>query len=98
VAESAEDLPGRRHALLSRQLGHWRTRLPGRPRPGNRADRSAAIRKMQFSLRRSPPSGTHRQRGPSVAVRGKPTVSPTARPARTPSAIRPWTPQHIDAQ
>ncbi len=33
-----------------------------------------------------------------VAVRGKPTVSPTARPARTPSAIRPWTPQHIDAQ
>ena len=36
--------------------------------------------------------------GPSVAVRGKPTVSPTAQPARTTSAIRPWTPRHLDAQ
>ena len=36
--------------------------------------------------------------GPSVAVRGKPTVSPTAQPARTTSAIRPWTPRRLDAQ
>ncbi len=32
-------------------------------------------------------AGTRRGRGPSVAVRGTPTVTPTARQARTPSAI-----------
>jgi hypothetical protein len=31
---------------------------------------------------------TRRRRGPSVAVRGKPAVTPTARPPRTPSAPR----------
>src|ERR1022692_408517 len=35
---------------------------------------------------------------PSVTVRGKPTVTPTARQARTPSAIRPWTPQYDGLQ
>jgi hypothetical protein len=34
-------------------------------------------------------AGTRHQHGPSVAVRGKPTVSPTALTARTPSAICP---------
>ena len=41
---------------------------------------------------------TRCQCGLSVAVRGKPTATPTARPARSPSAIRPWTPQHDGLQ
>jgi len=34
----------------------------------------------------------------SAAVRGKPTVTPTTRPAQTPSAICPWTPLRVDPQ
>src|ERR1700733_258279 len=44
------------------------------------------------------PAGTRRQRGPSVAVRGKPSGY-ADRPAGTnPSAMRPWTPQHNGLQ
>ena len=39
-------------------------------------------------------AGTRRRRRPSVAVRGKPAVTPTVPAARTPSAMRPWMPQH----
>jgi hypothetical protein len=35
---------------------------------------------------------------PSVAVRGKATVTPTARQLRTPSAMCPWTPRHSGLQ
>src|SRR5208283_2116472 len=43
-------------------------------------------------------AGTRRQRGPSVAVRGKPTVTRTVLTARTPSAICPWIPQYRGRQ
>jgi hypothetical protein len=36
--------------------------------------------------------------GPSVAVRGKPTVHTDRPRGRTPSAICPWTPRHRDLQ
>jgi hypothetical protein len=37
---------------------------------------------------------TRRRRGPSVAVRGKPTVHTDRPSGRTPSAMRPWTTRH----
>ena len=43
-------------------------------------------------------SASPRQRGPSVAVRAKPTVTPTVQPAPPPSGIRPWTPQRDGLQ
>jgi transposase-like protein len=42
--------------------------------------------------------GMCRPDGPSVAVRGKPTVTPTAGPARPPSAMPPSTPRRIDSR
>jgi len=54
----------------------------------------AALRHVLSIHQRNPgrPAGTSRRRDPSVAVRGKPTVTPTVPTARTPSAIRPWFP------
>jgi hypothetical protein len=43
-------------------------------------------------------AGTRGQRGPSVAVRGKPTVHTDRPGGRTPSAICPWTPRHAGPQ
>jgi hypothetical protein len=43
-------------------------------------------------------AGTSRLRGPSVAVRGNPAGTPTVPAARTPSAMRPWMPQHSTQQ
>jgi hypothetical protein len=44
-------------------------------------------------------AGTRRRRRrPSVAVRGKPAATPTVPAARTPSAMRPWMPQHSAQQ
>jgi hypothetical protein len=54
--------------------------------------------RMHARLSGARQAGTCRQPGPSVAVREKPTVTPTARPARTPSAICPWTPLHSALQ
>jgi len=44
-------------------------------------------------LRPRTPTRNRRRRGPSVAVRGKATVHTDCPNARTPSAMRPWTPQ-----
>jgi len=79
--------PGRRP---DHYPGHHRTRLPRPPSspnprgPPGRTPGSAAHGQAR----------TRRRLGPSVAVRGKPAVTPAARPAPTPSAIRPWTPRH----
>jgi len=43
-------------------------------------------------------AGTRGWRGPSVAVRGKPTVHTDRPGGRTPSAICPWTPRHSGPQ
>jgi hypothetical protein len=46
-------------------------------RPGKSRDRHAGRTGMHAHLSRPRQAGTRRQRGPSVAVRGKPTVPPT---------------------
>jgi len=74
-----------------------RTPFPGRPRPGI-ARATKRTHWMHARLGGAPQARPRRQRGPSVAVRGKPPVTPTARQAQTPSAIRPWTPQHHGPQ
>ncbi len=84
--------PGKCHALPA-------IRAPAFPAalvPGNHAGR--ADTRMHARLGGARQARTRRQRGPSVVVRGKPTVTPTARQARTPSAIRPWTPQYDGLQ
>ncbi len=69
--------------------------LPRPPRPGRTAGRGAGtLWGMHARLSGARQAGTRRQRGPSAAVRGKSTVTPTVLTARTPSAICPWTPQH----
>ncbi|MDX6417795.1 MAG: AraC family transcriptional regulator, positive regulator of tynA and feaB [Trebonia sp.] len=66
--------------------------------PGNHAGPRGGHREMHSRLRPARQAGTHRQRGPSVAVRRKPTVTPTVLARRTPSAICPWTPQRNGLQ
>jgi hypothetical protein len=60
------------------------------------------VRRMRYELRRSSPArwplGTRPASPLSVAVRGKPAVTPTVLAARNPSAVRPWTPQHDGQQ
>jgi hypothetical protein len=74
-----------------------------RPQPGSRQARPLRrVREQEPSGRHAISAanrgGTCRQRGPSMAVRGKLTVTPTALPARTQSAMRPWTPRRIDSR
>ncbi len=60
--------------------------FPGRPPPANHRGRQAGCTGMHARLSGSRPAGTRDRRGPSVAVRGKPTVH-TDRPSGwTPSA------------
>jgi hypothetical protein len=63
--------------------------LPGRQAPGSPA--AARHKGMHARLSAGRQAGNRRQRDPSVAVRGEPAVTPTALPARNPSAMRPWT-------
>ena len=61
------------------------------PRPSrNRAGPKGGYRGIPACLGGARPAGTSRRRGPSVAVRGNPTVTPTVPTAPTPSAICPW--------
>jgi hypothetical protein len=73
-------------------------RLPGRPRSGKTRGAPGGHTGMHARLGGGRQAGTRSWHGPSVAVRGKPTVTPTARQARPPSAIRPWTPQYDGLQ
>ncbi len=88
---------GQRHALPNRRPSHQRTRPSRRP---SRENHQAAGRTHGMHARLSGPrqAGISRQRGPSVAVRGNPTVTPTVLAAWTPSAICPWIPQHAALQ
>ena len=73
-------------------------RLPGRPRSGKTRGALGGHTGMHARLGGGRQAGTRSWHGPSVAARGKPTVTPTARQARPPSAIRPWTPQYDGLQ
>jgi len=91
--------PGHRHALPDLPPSYQRTRLPRPPPPpGNHRGRQAGCTGMHARLSGSRQAETRDRRGPSVAVRGKPTVH-TDRPSGwTPSVICPWTPRHRDLQ
>ncbi len=91
--------PGHRHALPNLQPSHHSApAFPGPPAPGNHRERHAGCTGMHAQLSRTRQAGTCHRRGPSVAVRGKPTVSTDRPGGRTPSAICPWTPRHRDLQ
>jgi hypothetical protein len=95
--DSGHELPGHPGPLRDpgeRDAPHLD--LPGRQAPGSPA--AARHKGMHARLSAGRQAGNRRQRGPSVAVRGKPAVTPTARQARPPSAMRPWTPQRIGLQ
>ena len=77
--------PGHRHALPDLPPSHQRTRLPRPPRPGHHRGRQAGVR-MHARLSRTRQTETCHQPGPSVAVRGKPTVHTDRPGGRTPSA------------
>ena len=98
--------PGRRAARAPRSHGNPPTQAPSGQQAGTQG-----LRCLVAHTGQSPAAGTRapgrapgsmcrmRSRNGHRAdpVRGKPTVTPTAQPARTPSAIRPWTPRRIDA-
>jgi hypothetical protein len=86
--------PGKRHALPNLQ----RTRLPRPPRPREITGNAMPDARMHAQLSGSRQAGTCGLRGPSVAVRGKPTVCTDRPGGRTPSAICPWTPRHSGPQ
>lgn len=67
-------------------------RLPGRPSSREHTRDRRADRGMHTRLAGACQAGTRRQRGPSVTVRGKPTVPPTVLVVWTPSAICPCAP------
>ena len=91
--------PGHRHALPDLQPSHQRTRLPRPPPPpANHRGRQAGCTGMHARLSGSRQAGARDRRGPSVAVRGKPTVHTDRPRGRTPSAICPWTPRHSGPQ
>ena len=58
--------------------------LPGRPGPGETTGPPGGHTGMHARLSGARQAGTRRQRGPSVAVRGKPTVTLTVLASRTP--------------
>ena len=71
---------------------------PAAPSPANHRGRQAGCTGMHARLSGSRQAGTRDRRGPSVAVRGKPTVHTDRPRGRTPSAICPWTPRHSGPQ
>jgi hypothetical protein len=79
--------PGHRHALPDLRPSHQRARLPRPPRPREiTGGRQAGCTGMYARLSGSRQAGTRDRRGPSVAVRGKPTVHTDRPGGRTPSA------------
>jgi hypothetical protein len=78
-----------RHALPDRWPSHQCTRFPGRPRPGNHAGPPGGHRNARPTQRRASSQHTPPAR-PVVPSVEDPAVTPTALPARNPSAMRPW--------
>jgi hypothetical protein len=89
--------PGKRHGLPDRRSSHRRTAFPATLVPGNHASHPAAHANARPTRRRTS-SRNASPAWPSVAVRGKPAVTPTTRPPRSPSVMRPWTPQYSALQ
>jgi hypothetical protein len=90
--------PSQRHALPDLQPSHHRApAFPGRP-PREITGNAMPDARMHAQLSGSRQAGTCGLRGPSVAVRGKPTVCTDRPGGRTPSAICPWTPRHSGLQ
>jgi hypothetical protein len=81
--------PGHRHALPDLRPSHQRTRLPRPPRPRQITGAGRPCVRIHARLSGSRQAGTRDQRGPSVAVRGKPTVHTDRPGGRRPSAICP---------
>jgi hypothetical protein len=71
---------------------------PAAPSPANHRGRQAGCTGMHARLSGSRQAGTRDRRGPYAAVRGKPTVHTDRPSGRTPPAIRPQTPRHMDLQ
>ena len=89
--------PAKCHGPPDRYPSHQRTAFPAARAPGkHRGRRADTGRCTPDSAARQ--AGTSRLRGPSVAVRGNPAGTPTVPAARTPSAMRPWMPQHSTQQ
>jgi hypothetical protein len=92
--------PGKCRGLPDRYPSHQRNAFPAAHAPGKhgaarRTHGDARPTRQRASSRNTPPAPPVR---PSVAVRGKPAVTPTVPAARTPSAMRPWMPQHSAQQ
>ena len=91
--------PGHRHALPdppAQPSAHPPS--PAAPPPEITGSRQAGYTGMHARLSGARQAGTRGQRGPSVAVRGKPTVHTDRPGGPTPSAICPWTPRHSGLQ
>jgi hypothetical protein len=86
--------PGKRHALPDRPPSHQRTRLPGRPPPGNHAGRRADTPGW------TPESGANVKPGhpPEWAPEPRQAAIHNAPWPLRPSAMRPWTAQHSALQ
>ena len=85
---------GHCHALLDLAQPSAHPPCPAAPSPANHRGRQAGCTGMHARLSGSRQAGARDRRGPSVAVRGKPTVHTDRPRGRTPSAICPWTPRH----
>ena len=72
--------------------------LPARTIPGEATGPPGGHTGMHARLSGSRQAGIRDRRGPSVAVRGKPTVHTDRPGGRSPSAICPWTPRHSGPQ
>jgi hypothetical protein len=78
--------PGHRHALPDLRPSHQRTRLPPPPHSRQITGAGRPYLRKYARLSGSRQAGTRDRRGPSVAVRGKPTVRTDRPRGRTPSA------------
>ena len=88
--------PAKCHGLPDRYPSHQRTAFPAPRAPGNTGAAGRTQGGARPTRRRVKPEQA--ARGPSVAVRGNPAGTPTVPAARTPSAMRPWMPQHSTQQ
>jgi hypothetical protein len=87
----------RQSRIASAVRRSWHRRPRSQSAPLNHRPHSGH-RGMPARLSGAGQAGTRHQRGPSVAVRETATVRTDRHGARTPSAMRPWTPRHSGSQ
>ncbi len=81
--------PGKRHALPDRRPAISAPAFPGRPAPGNRAGPPGGHRECTPDSAANVKASARPRRGPSVAVRAKPTVTrPLPGPDSRPLCVR----------